>query len=93
MRTSERASPRGTGHGKDDIGQLGRGVHEEVGMDVEVQRLQRLAAPDPVGVGHQQIGAEPHQSADRVRSVLENGLVQLIGRNELPPGRSQGPLR
>ena len=68
----------GSRDGQDDIGQLGRGVHEEIGVDVEVQRGQRLAAADDVGVGEEQVGAEADEPAHGVWLARQNGTVQIV---------------
>ena len=54
------------GDWKHDIGQLGGRVHEQIGVDVEVQSRQGFAPTPAIGVREQQVGAESHQSAHPV---------------------------
>ena len=39
--------------GQHDVGQLGRRVHEQVGVDVEVERRQRFPSPSGIGMGEE----------------------------------------
>ena len=74
----ERLPLEGGGDGQDDVGQLGGGVHEEVGVDIEVERRQRRATTEAVRVGEEEIGAEADQAAHGVGLPLQNGAVDLI---------------
>src|SRR5712691_13137365 len=47
----ERLALEGAGNREHDVGQLGCRVHEQVGMDVEVERRQSLAPTLAVSVG------------------------------------------
>ena len=83
---------KGAGDRQHDVGQLGGRVHEQVGVDIEVERRQRLAPAPAVGVGEEQIGAEADQAAHRVGLLLQNGAVELVRGDELPAGRAERPL-
>ena len=52
--------------------QFGGGVHKEVGMNIKIQLCQRLASACAVRVSHEQIGAEPDESAHRVGLLLKD---------------------
>ena len=82
--------------GQHDVGQLGRRVHEQVGMDIEVQRRQRLPPPPAVGVGEEQVGAEADQPAHRVGlpapgSRGRRSSVVTDPHRDGPSGRSRRP--
>ena len=54
----QRLALEGRGDRQHHVGQLGGGVHEQVGVGVEIERRQRLAPVQAVGMGHQHVGAE-----------------------------------
>ena len=41
-------------------------------MDIEVERRQRLAPSQAIGVGQEQIGAEPDEPSHRVWLLLQD---------------------
>ena len=63
-----------------DIGERGGGRHEQIGMGVEIQRRQRRAPAHRIGVGEQQVGAEPDQAAHRIGRALQDRAVEIMGR-------------
>jgi hypothetical protein len=65
-------------HWQDDIGQLRGRVHEQIGMHVEVERLQRLPAAQGIGTSQQHIRTEPHQPAHGVGVLVENRAIELF---------------
>src|SRR6266566_2655576 len=89
----ERLALEGAGNREHDVGQLGCWVHEQVGMDIEVERCQGLAPSSAVRVGEEQVGAEPDKSSHWVGSLLQDRPVELVGSDKLPPGRAQRPLQ
>ena len=82
----------GRGDRQHHIGQLGGGVHEQVGMRVEVQRLERLAPMPAVGMGQQHVRAEADHGADGVRRPLENRPVEIAGADVAPARRPERAL-
>ena len=78
--------------GQHDVRQLGGRVHEQVGMDVEVERGKRLAPTTHVGMGEEQVRAEPDQPADRVGPLLQDCAVHLVRRHPLLTRRAQRPV-
>src|SRR6266568_6605602 len=89
----ERLALEGAGNREHDVGQLGSWVHEQVGMDIEVERCQGLAPSLAVSVGHEQVGAESDQSSHRVGPLLQDRPVELVRSDKLPAGWAQRPLQ
>src|SRR6266567_6365270 len=89
----ERLALEGAGNREHDVGQLGSWVHEQVGMDIEVERCQGLAPSLAVSIGDEQVGAEPDQSSHRVGPLLQDRPVELVRGDKLPAGWAQRPLQ
>ena len=70
------ALPRG-GDGQHDVGIARGGVEEEIGVDVEVERLQRRFGLRGVGLRDEQVGAERDQHAHGIGLALEHGAVDV----------------
>ena len=75
-----------------DVGELGRRVHEQVGMGVEIQRRQRLAPAPAVGMGQQHVGAEADQAAHGVRLALQDRAIEIAGGDVAPARRPERAL-
>jgi len=90
---SQRFALEGAGNREHDIGQLGGRIHEEVGMNVEVERRERRASSPDVGVGEEEVGAEADDAAHRERPPLQDTAVYLVRGYMLPAGRAKRPLR
>ena len=69
----------GGGNRQHDIGHLGRRVHEQIRMGVDIQRGQRLAPTNAVGMGQQHVRAEADNGADGVRRPLQNRPIEIPG--------------
>jgi hypothetical protein len=82
----------GRGDRQDHIGQLGGGVHEQVQMRIEVERLERLAAVTAVGMGQEHVRAEADHGANGVGRSLQDGAVEIGGTDPAPACRTQGTL-
>src|SRR5207244_4070107 len=63
------------------------------GVDVEVERRQGRASALHVRVGDQQIRAEVDQPSYRVRLVLQDRPIHLVGRDPLPARRTERSVR
>jgi hypothetical protein len=79
--------------GQHDIGQLRCGIHEQVGMGVKFQCLERLAPSSAIGVRQQHIGAEADGGAHRMRFLFANGAVEIAGGVIAPARRPERPFR
>jgi len=68
------AFPRRAGW-QQKIGKSGGGIFEEVDVDVEVQGFQRLYAALRITMPNEQINAEQHHRSDRIRTFIDDGVV------------------
>ena len=75
-------------------GHLGRRVHEQIRMGVEIQRRQRLAPANAVGMGQQHVRTEADHGADGVRRPPESpdrDPAPTYPESAGPSGRSARP--
>ena len=79
-------------HRQHDVGQRGGRRHEEIGVDVEVERRQRGAAAARIRVGEEQVGPEADQASHRVRLLLDDGAIHLARRDVLPTPGAERPV-
>ena len=96
----QRLALEGGGDRQHHVGQLGGGVHEQVGVGVEVERGQRLAPVPDVGMGQQHVGAEADQRRAPGRAAAPEWRGRDRGRDVSPsaparaaarPGPAPGP--
>jgi len=71
------------------VGQFCGGVHEQIGMRIKFQRLERLAPESAVGMSKQHVRPKADHHADRVGRPLENGLIEIAGADLAPAARSE----
>ena len=88
----QRLALEGRGDRQHHVGQLGGRVHEQIGMGVEVQRLERLAPVSAVGMGQQHVGAEADHGAHGVGRPLQNRPVEIAGGDVAPARRPERAL-
>ena len=67
-----------------DVGELGCRVHEQVGVNVEIQRRERAPPAQRVGKCEQQVRAEPHEPAHGVGFALQHRAVEIL-RGDIVP--------
>ncbi len=77
---------------QDDVRQLGRGIHEQVGMRVEFQRCQGLASPANLGVRQEKVGPEAEQAANRIGLLFEDGAIEVTAGDVVPARRPERPF-
>ena len=78
--------------GQHDVGELRGRIHEDVGVDVKVERRQRGAPTGDVGMRDQKVRAEADQSAHGVRLFVEDRAIELGRRDPLRARGAQRPL-
>ena len=72
-----------------DVGELGRRVHEQVGVNVEIQRRERAPPAQRVGKCEQQVRAEPHEPAHGVGFALQHRAVEILRGDVVPLRRPE----
>ncbi len=67
-----------------DVGEFGRRVHEQVGVNVEIQCRERAPPAQRVGKCEQQVRAEPDQPAHGVGFALQHRAVEIVRGDVVP---------
>ena len=75
-----------------DVGVLRGGVGEQVQVDVEVERAQRLRGAPRVGLGEHQVAAEADQGPYAVGLALQHGAAQVAAADPALRRRSDRML-
>ena len=63
--------------GQYHVGELGRRIHEHVGMGIEIQRRQGPTCALRLRVGHENVRTKAEQSANGIRLALQDGAIEI----------------